>query len=156
MFLQCTISHYSTLLKGMENCLGEIETVWLAGGQKQFLAGDAISVRRIFQPSWCRGLLELCRTSSRRIASRRSSATLLSLSIISLQIADIMAATELEQPSMAGYDVTAGRYKVNSEKTKNKFSTPQNYPGRVNSEKQKTSLDYFQPSELSLASTCPE
>jgi len=54
-------------LKGMENCLGEIETVWLAGGQKQFLAGDAIS------------------------------------------IADIMAATELEQPSMAGYDVTEGR-----------------------------------------------
>jgi len=51
----------------MENCLGEIETVWLAGGQKQFLAGDAIS------------------------------------------IADIMAATELEQPSMAGYDVTEGR-----------------------------------------------
>ena len=25
------------------------------------------------------------------------------------QIADIMAATELEQPSMAGYDVTQGR-----------------------------------------------
>ena len=93
---------------------------------------------------------------SLRMIARSSRATLLSLSIISLQIADIMAATELEQPSMAGYDVTAGRYKVNSEKTKNKFSTPQNYPGRVNSEKQKTSLDYFQPSELSLASTWPE
>ena len=26
------------------------------------------------------------------------------------QIADIMAATELEQPSMAGYDVTQGRF----------------------------------------------
>ena len=32
-------------LKGMENCLGEIETVWLANGEKKFLAGDAISVR---------------------------------------------------------------------------------------------------------------
>ena len=32
-------------LKGMEKCLGEIETVWLANGEKQFLAGDAISVR---------------------------------------------------------------------------------------------------------------
>ena len=97
MFVHCNISHYSTLLKGMENCLGEIETVWLAGGQKQFLAGDAISVRRIFLA-----------ISLRRIA-RSSRATLLSLSIISLQIADIMAATELEQPSMAGYDVTEGR-----------------------------------------------
>ena len=33
-------------LKGMEKCLGEIETVWLANGEKQFLAGDSISVRR--------------------------------------------------------------------------------------------------------------
>ena len=33
-------------LKGMERCLGEIETVWLANGEKQFLAGDSISVRR--------------------------------------------------------------------------------------------------------------
>ena len=47
MFLHCNISDYSILLKGMENCLGEIETVWLAGGQKQFLAGDAISVRNL-------------------------------------------------------------------------------------------------------------
>ena len=53
----------------------------------------------------------------RRIA-RSNRATLHSLSIISLQIADIMAATELEQPSMAGYDVTEGRYKVNSDKKK--------------------------------------
>ena len=45
-----------------------------------------------------------------RMIARSSRATLLSLSIISLQIADIMAATELEQPSMAGYDVTEGRY----------------------------------------------
>ena len=63
-----------------------------------------------------------------------------------------MAATELEQPSMAGYDVTEGRYKVNSEKQKTSFPTlrtilgestvknrkkvwiisnPQNYPWRV-------------------------
>ena len=55
--------------------------------------------------------------------ARSSRATLLSLSIISLQIADIMAATELEQPSMAGYDVTEGRYKVNSEKQKTSFPT---------------------------------
>ena len=41
-------------LKGMEKCLGEIETVWLANGEKQFLAGDSISVR-IF----CDGLV-LC------------------------------------------------------------------------------------------------
>ena len=34
----------SGALKGMEKCLGEIETVWLANGEKQFLAGDAISV----------------------------------------------------------------------------------------------------------------
>jgi len=54
-------------LKAMETCLGELETVWLAGGEKRFLAGDTIS------------------------------------------IADILAATELEQPSMAGYDVTEGR-----------------------------------------------
>ena len=58
-----------------------------------------------------------------RMIARSSRATLLSLSIISLQIADIMAATELEQPSMAGYDVTEGRYKVNSEKQKTSFPT---------------------------------
>ena len=34
----------SGALKGMEKCLGEIETVWLANGEKQFLAGDSISV----------------------------------------------------------------------------------------------------------------
>ena len=33
-------------LKGMERCLAEIETVWLANGERQFLAGDSISVRR--------------------------------------------------------------------------------------------------------------
>ena len=37
---------YAKKIKGMEKCLGEIETVWLANGEKQFLAGDAISVRR--------------------------------------------------------------------------------------------------------------
>lgn len=31
-------------LKAMETCLGELETVWLAGGEKRFLAGDTISV----------------------------------------------------------------------------------------------------------------
>ena len=66
-----------------------------------------------------------------RMIARSSRATLVSLRIISLQIADIMAATELEQPSMAGYDVTEGRYKGSSKKTENKFSNPQNYPGRV-------------------------
>ena len=71
--------------------------------------------------------------SVRRIA--RSRVTLLSLRIISLQIADIMAATELEQPSMAGYDVTEGRYKVSSKKNRKQV---------------------FQPSELSWASTWPE
>ena len=50
-------------LKGMERCLGEIETVWLANGEKQFLAGDAISVilrRRIF----CAGFGLVCRPFS--------------------------------------------------------------------------------------------
>ena len=72
---------------------------------------------------------------SLRMIARSSRATLLSLSIISLQIADIMAATELEQPSMAGYDVTEGRYKVSSKKNRKQV---------------------FQPSELSWASTWPE
>ena len=31
-------------LRAMEGCLGELETVWLAGGEKRFLAGDTISV----------------------------------------------------------------------------------------------------------------
>ena len=40
------IKYMQKKIKGMEKCLGEIETVWLANGEKQFLAGDAISVRR--------------------------------------------------------------------------------------------------------------
>lgn len=31
-------------LKGMENCLSEIENIWLDRGKKQFIAGDKISV----------------------------------------------------------------------------------------------------------------
>ena len=46
-------------LKGMEKCLGEIETVWLANGEKQFLAGESISVR-IF----CDGLVSCLLTDS--------------------------------------------------------------------------------------------
>ena len=51
----------------MSSCLEEFERVWLAGGEKGYVAGDKISV------------------------------------------ADIMAVCELEQPSMAGYDVTKDR-----------------------------------------------
>lgn len=53
--------------KSMEVCLNDFERVWLAGGKKNFVIGDSISV------------------------------------------ADILATCELEQPSMAGYDVTKGR-----------------------------------------------
>lgn len=30
--------------KEMEKCLGEIETVWLDGGNKKFIMGDKISI----------------------------------------------------------------------------------------------------------------
>jgi len=53
--------------KSMEACLDDFERVWLAGGAKEYVVGDKISV------------------------------------------ADILAACEMEQPSMAGYDVTEGR-----------------------------------------------
>ena len=53
--------------KSMVACLNDFERVWLAGGDKQYVVGDKISV------------------------------------------ADILAVCELEQPSMAGYDVTKDR-----------------------------------------------
>ena len=46
-------------LKGMEKCLAEIETVWLANGEKQFLAGDSISVRRQRVEILCRFWFDL-------------------------------------------------------------------------------------------------
>ena len=56
----------------MISCLDDFERVWLGGGEKNYVAGEKISV------------------------------------------ADIMAVCELEQPTMAGYDVTKDR-KVLSE-----------------------------------------
>jgi len=53
--------------KQMVSCLNDFERVWLAGGDKKYVVGDAISV------------------------------------------ADILAVCELEQPSMAGYDVARDR-----------------------------------------------
>jgi len=54
-------------LKEMEKCVGQIEGVWLKGGEKRYIGGEQISV------------------------------------------ADILACCELEQPTIAGYDVREGR-----------------------------------------------
>ena len=49
------LSHYQN---GMENCLHQIESIWLKNGEKKFIAGDEITIADIMacceleQPGW--------------------------------------------------------------------------------------------------------